>query len=281
MRHKIWKIGAEILPDNWEYEGRGEAEALNILPKNFKRTYVYNSSPSFKKLKKCNICLYTFDKICENCNYRGDSTIKKRILLTEVNPPLVKRLQKSSQRCLFQAINTNKEEVNKQENLNKRKRSLVDDICSDKLKAIRLENEDKEQRVDHEDDKEVNKLDDNCSFVATFNLPNFVIDGCAPHLQISPQKKPDKDWLTKFRIQKSIVSKYAKLLDGNEDNCDETTNNLTILNRTPTSKKKKKVRCSSPQSPLMRFFKVTSNNNVGSTSQKSNLENSDRREANV
>lgn len=41
-------------------------------------------------------------------------------------------------------------------------------------------------------------------FSPTSNLPNFVIDGTAPHLlQISPQKyKENIDWLTKIRKEK-------------------------------------------------------------------------------
>lgn len=276
MRHKIWRIGPEILPDNWEYEGKGKAEPIQILPKNFKRTYLYDKVPSSKKLKKCTVCLYTYDKICENCNYQGNPTNKKRLLANENNQPLLKRLQRSSQRCLFQTITTNQEQDT--ECVNKRKRSFVDDICSDKLKAIRLENDN--LQTDKDDGKPIDKFENDTNFDPTLNLPNFVIDGCAPHLQISPQKKPDKDWLTKIRIQKSIVTKYANLLTGNEESYDDiTTNNATKLNKTPTSKNKlKKVRCASPQSPLLKFFKVTSNNNISSTSQKSNLD-SNRRES--
>lgn len=36
----------------------------------------------------------------------------------------------------------------------------------------------------------------------TENLPNFVLDGSAPHLNNSPLKKRDTDWLTKLRMER-------------------------------------------------------------------------------
>ena len=44
------------------------------------------------------------------------------------------------------------------------------------------------------------------SFSPTSGLPNFVVDGTAPHLQNSPRKsKENLDWLTMMRKRKGVV----------------------------------------------------------------------------
>lgn len=249
MRHKIWRIGSELLPDNWEYAGRGEAEPLQIIQKSTKRTYTCSriASPN-KKLKKCDNCLYIFDKFCENCNYRTGSS-RKRLLPPESS----ESLSKSSQRCLFKPLLNEENVIETFKNGEistsdfKRKRSLGDDALDiERLKNMRLESEPSEDKDD---------------FNPVANFPNFVIDGCAPHLQMSPQKKPDKDWLTKMRIQKNLMSRYSSILAENDVNHCDSVDNQPKVNKTPKSSRKKSA-CSSPQSPILRFFKVTSSSNV-------------------
>ncbi|KAF5308078.1 hypothetical protein FQR65_LT00620 [Abscondita terminalis] len=91
----------------------------------------------------------------------------------------------------------------------------------------------------------------------TKDLPNFVIDGEAPHLYVSPKKKQEKDWLTILRMKRassvsqvqelsrSSPSKIAKL----EDGASPRSKNHKVENATTTS---------SSQSPLLKYFKITS-----------------------
>lgn len=65
-------------------------------------------------------------------------------------------------------------------------------------------------------------------FSPTQNLPNYVIDGEAPHMGVmSPKKRPASrndniDWLTKIRKQKLMCSKNNTIIcdikNGNADN---------------------------------------------------------------
>lgn len=92
-------------------------------------------------------------------------------------------------------------------------------------------------------------------FSPTQNLPNYVIDGEAPHLGImSPKKRPASrndniDWLTKIRKQKLMCSKSNTIIcdmkTGNADN-DVSTNtwNPEAPPQTPKSIQHQKRRLS-------------------------------------
>lgn len=73
-------------------------------------------------------------------------------------------------------------------------------------------------------------------FSPTQNLPNYVLDGEAPHLAVmSPRKRPASrndniDWLTKARKQKLMCSKNNQIIcdinkTGNTDNVNDMTSN--------------------------------------------------------
>lgn len=87
------------------------------------------------------------------------------------------------------------------------------------------------------------------SFCPTANLPNFVLDGEAPHLRNpSPQKKADRDWLTKMRIEHSLRSRLEELSQPSSPKRDSSC-------VSPKASSSRKI-C---QSPLLRYFKVTNN----------------------
>ena len=90
----------------------------------------------------------------------------------------------------------------------------------------------------------------------TTNLPNYNIDGNAPFLHFSPQKRVESDWLTKMRREKCIMRKMRELAN------DTFSDNISELNETKTkpSKRHKSSAISHMQSPLMNFFKATSSN---------------------
>uniref|UniRef100_A0A1A9W9P6 Uncharacterized protein n=1 Tax=Glossina brevipalpis TaxID=37001 RepID=A0A1A9W9P6_9MUSC len=65
----------------------------------------------------------------------------------------------------------------------------------------------------------------------TSNLPNYVLNGEAPHLSIMSPKRPLKvkvDWLTKLRKQKQMISKRGPTLTEKIQNCQDTNVNATL-----------------------------------------------------
>lgn len=94
-------------------------------------------------------------------------------------------------------------------------------------------------------------------FSPTLNLPNFVIDGTAPHLlEISPQKyKENVDWLTKIRKERYEQSKTP-----------ESTSCNSKTQITPSTRRSKRSQSTEPQKvtkptksvSLLDFFKITS-----------------------
>lgn len=94
-------------------------------------------------------------------------------------------------------------------------------------------------------------------FSPTLNLPNFVMDGTAPHLlEISPQKyKENVDWLTKMRKERYEQSKIQ-----------ESTSYSPKTQVTPSARRSKRSQSTEPQkvtkptksASLLDFFKITS-----------------------
>lgn len=116
-----------------------------------------------------------------------------------------------------------------------------------------------------------------CSPPLITDLPNFNVDGSAPHLSESPVKKADKDWLTKLRMQRKIASRVMEQIALNSppkkqrsDSDNEAGSDCRSRRRTRTASKR--------QSPLLKFFRVTNSrqngisksNNIVTASPKNN-----------
>lgn len=95
-------------------------------------------------------------------------------------------------------------------------------------------------------------------FSPTSNLPNFVIDGTAPHLlQLSPEKyKENIDWLTRIRKEK-YEQKTRKTLS---DKLASPSSHATPSRRTSRSRSTEPQKVSkmskSPVPSLLNFFKI-------------------------
>ncbi|KAL3266817.1 hypothetical protein HHI36_010971 [Cryptolaemus montrouzieri] len=213
IKHKLWRIGTEELPEDFEIEGRGKTE---ILPKfsmtnksNLKRLTLH--SALFKEVPKkfivsCERCFSSSNnnRFCQACNFTN-----KRKLTDEIFPS--KRLQTEFEpRELFS--NLNNIDIDKSTNHSQNKRKYEEAILSP-LK----------------------------------DLPNFVIDGVAPHLNFSPPKKKHCDWLTKMRIDHSFKRKMLM----NEEEPSSKMNKLEI------PKTKSYSKHSNQKSPLLKYFKLT------------------------
>lgn len=97
------------------------------------------------------------------------------------------------------------------------------------------------------------------NFSPTLNLPNFVIDGTAPHLlQLSPEKyKENVDWLTRIRREK-YEQKMRKTMSEklpSPVSCTMLTRRNTRSRSTEPQKISKIPR--SPALSLLNFFKIT------------------------
>lgn len=210
IKHKLWRIGTEDLPENFEAEGEGKAEILPFFNKsnryNLKRhsvnTKLFKEIPK-KFINSCERCFCTTDspRFCDDCNSPRSGKTDD-----EASPP--KRLHTAlGPRKLF----TNLVDLPiDQTNSNKRKYS------------------------------DLSPLKD---------LPNYVIDGVAPHLNYSPPKKKHCDWLTKLRINYSFKRKML-------EDASEISAKIAKLETTPKNKPLAKPVV---KSPLLRYFKITNN----------------------
>lgn len=90
----------------------------------------------------------------------------------------------------------------------------------------------------------------------TLNLPNFVMDGTAPHLlEISPQKyKENVDWLTKIRKERYEQKKIASTSSSPKTQTPSRRSNRS------RSTEPQKVTKTTKSSSLLDFFKTVSKN---------------------
>lgn len=220
FKHKIWRVGSEELPDNWEVIGCGNAERFQttILPHKLKRlleineTTPHSQKRQAKACEKCQ-CVILNGINCENCTV-GSSKRKNLENIFNEN----KRLQTDKgPRRLFTQMDNNT-------------------IPDEHSKQI----------------KKVTEVSPSRTYSPTSNLPNFVIDGCAPHLSYSPQKRRDKDWLTKLRVEKSLIKEMQQL-------AGPSPPKMPRYEFSPKGSGRLTNPCSSPQSPLLKFFKITNN----------------------
>lgn len=95
--------------------------------------------------------------------------------------------------------------------------------------------------------------DNGILFSPTSNLPNFVVDGTAPHLlEISPQKyKENVDWLTKMRKER-YEQRKAVLNSGSPQNQTTPSRRMNKLRSTESQRVTKMIKGTS----LLNFFKA-------------------------
>lgn len=230
FKHKIWRVGSEVLPDNWEVIGCGSSECFQktVLPNKLKRLLEINETTPHshkRRAKLCETChcIISNGVNCENCNA---NTSKRKNLETLFSEN--KRLQtEKGPRRLFTQIHNNATEIE-----------------GSGSKA--------EEHSTPKQEKRIDEVLPNYTYSPTSNLPNFVVDGCAPHLNYSPQKQRDKDWLTKLRVEKSLFKEMQQL-------AGPSPPKIPKYDFSPKRSGKLVASCSSSQSPLLKFFKVTNN----------------------
>lgn len=101
----------------------------------------------------------------------------------------------------------------------------------------------------------------------TLNLPNFVMDGTAPHLlEISPQKyKENVDWLTKIRMEKFEQKKTASTLSS-----PKTQSTPSRRSNRSRSTEPQKVTKTTKRVSVLDFFKSVSKDSEKDLSSNNN-----------
>lgn len=225
FKHKIWRVGEEEVPDNWEVIGSGNAEKLKFvdLPNKLKRLLEINETTPHslkrraKACEKCN-CVILNGANCENCS--GGGSTKRKNLEALFNENKRVQTEKNGPRRLFTQINEN--------------------------------NTTEETKTE--------EISPNHAYSPTVNLPNFAIDGVAPHLNYSPQKRRDQDWLTKLRIEKSLIREMQQLAGPSPPKIPRVEfSPRSSVRSSAAASASGAGGCKSPQSPLLKFFKVTNN----------------------
>ncbi|CAH1985194.1 unnamed protein product [Acanthoscelides obtectus] len=282
MTHKIWTIGPEELPDDWDVNGRGCAEVVPIV-KNTERNFTLKrileevevSTPK-RMLLQCERCSGVFTTSCKSCpssKRKSDTKLDnenvathtefgpKRLFVNSTNVATTNENEtESSATAMSKTSDFNEYEppckmsrIGDFEMPNNHK-VIIEDISEDTgcvpLSVIKDDsnqqtrlNRDMNDDMDYEPPAKCPR--NNIENSPTVNLPNYIVDGVAPHLNYSPPKKKNHDWLTRLRIENQL-----------RRDMQERTEGCTI----PKPPKVESPRCRKfvmPKSPLLKYFKVT------------------------
>ncbi|CAH1174023.1 unnamed protein product [Phaedon cochleariae] len=271
MTHKIWTTGPEQLPDDWEINGKGVAEILplkntgNMKYRSTKRPSLdepeYTPKKTFTECCKCNNI--TASMFCENCdnnskrknscelqsaNKMVQTEFGPRRLFANINDSNIEKADSSAD--TFEDINSKNHyeppcKVPKLENcFGEINISGSHAECKNDYSST-TDAVDSEQTADHSLLKVLPGQNKDVMINSpTTNLPNYVIDGVAPHLNFSPPKKKCQDWLTRLRIDKML----------RQEMFDKTVGACTPKQNRPDVKGRKYL---TPRSPILKYFKVT------------------------
>lgn len=130
------------------------------------------------------------------------------------------------------------------------KRAYMDNSSTRRFGRENIINSSRGYDSDEPSTSQSGTIDDGILFSPTSNLPNFVLDGTAPHLlEMSPQKcKENVDWLTKIRKEK-----YERRMSIHKTQV--TPGRRSSRSRSTEPQKVTK----SARSTLLDFFKAASN----------------------
>ncbi|XP_015601565.1 protein lethal(2)denticleless [Cephus cinctus] len=264
--HRIWRVGPEYKIDNAEVQIQGEAEAvfntnkvghpgLETTPTvsrrwiiNQERTPGSDSNPGINTpihpnsddISDTNCTSWTRDST--NSSKRNYSQISSRECITD-----------SKFKSILSPIHENIEPLAKRAHLeNRGARRLFSPGSDSETILNRGYDSDEPGPSSSIPTRKINSH----LFSPTLNLPNFVIDGTAPHLlQMSPQKcKENMDWLTKIRKERY----EQKIVKVTNDKASSPKAQLTPARRTGRSKSTEPRKVpKSPSISLLNFFKIT------------------------
>ncbi|XP_001602660.1 protein lethal(2)denticleless [Nasonia vitripennis] len=251
--HRIWRVGKEHFSDDEQINLRGTAEAVSLFLEKPMEVSMLETTPTVTRPRT-------------NKDYSSGSDI------TPGNTPNLNGLEDSQnnagsvKRSHAQMSDDYWSEDYKsilspiQENFEApAKRPNIDNRGARRLfsPGNKIDRPEKQSPNGYESDgpgpSRSRKLDMGTPFSPTSNLPNFVIDGTAPHLlEMSPQKsKENIDWLTKIRKER-----YAQGNSKSTEKLPGPKNNTTPVRRTSRSKSTEPRKTpKSPATPLLHFLR--------------------------
>lgn len=254
LKYKIWRIHDENYSDDPEKQETGKAVSLDdkretkilITP----RKRVMNTTPHSRKRMK----------ICADCQ-----------MLT---PGSVQTL--SCQNCIISTCRTKRTASQASLSPENRNKRLNTDNCHTPRRLFGMLNEtttsDLATVLEEKSPEKLASFEENSPESLTANLPNFVMNGEAPHLRnFSPMKKTDKDWLTKIRIEQSLRNKLDELSRPSSPKQLRLDSSYISPKASSAKKQKRNTPNSKAQSPLLKFFRVTNNSSRSCEHQCSSL----------
>ncbi|XP_066599319.1 protein lethal(2)denticleless isoform X2 [Prorops nasuta] len=261
--HRIWRIGSEYKIENEEVLIRGQAEqVINLAPlDNLKlettptvsgrwiasqeTTPVSDSTPVV--VTPGPSCIRNDGILEDNCYERqqSNSSAKRNYV----------QMTHDSFKSILSPIQENKEPLTKRfHSENRGARRLFSPANDQKIESYETNN-----CRSNEVTTSAVMAHSSLNFSPTLNLPNFVIDGTAPHLlQISPQKcKENIDWLTKIRKERY----EQKAVRAVSEKASSPKTQITPARRNSRSKSTEPQKVSKvPRSPgpsLLDYFKIS------------------------
>lgn len=220
-RHKLWRIGKELYNDSEVRDLCGRAHDIPSVDRTNKNWISLDRTPQASKRKMIDLSSDSARKrafLQENESCLGSTTPSRKSKRS-----LLETLNKS---VLFGIPEEDDESSPKRICPNSWKNTLEDLPSTSNTRFLMSEFKTPTKAVST---LTKSPLSDQSSFnilnSPTLNLPNFVIDGKAPHLRrVSPQKKNKRvDWLTKLAQEKMNGKNKNNLPKINDNNDHKTT----------------------------------------------------------
>ncbi|KAK2587005.1 hypothetical protein KPH14_010972 [Odynerus spinipes] len=211
--HRIWRIGHEHKIDNEELEIRGQAEAvvsavalenskLETTPTTSRRyTPMQDHTPGSDNTPNTTPGSSDVNKqLRDFCKQSSSSGVKR----TYSQMIMGGSYSDGKFKTILSPIQENMEMTTKRVHIETRGARRLFSPSTDRTTMLDRTSESDEPSTSSSTSENKSATVENQStsipFSPTSNLPNFVIDGTAPHLQMSPEKfKENVDWLTRIR----------------------------------------------------------------------------------
>ncbi|XP_071636568.1 protein lethal(2)denticleless isoform X1 [Temnothorax longispinosus] len=209
--HKIWRVGLEDEEDNKEVIIRGQAEVveryclekikIETTPSSRYSNTRQETTPSSDEHKAPVLTpVTTPESSKEDYNENKHNSVKRSYLQMMIGSRSEEKFK-----CILSPIYENHETVAKRPHMDNRGMRRLFGSSNETPTTTRDYNSDEPST------SQSTSRNEQVFLSPTINLPNFVVDGTAPHLlEISPQKyKENVDWLTKYRKEKYEQKKTA------------------------------------------------------------------------
>ncbi|XP_033226127.1 protein lethal(2)denticleless [Belonocnema kinseyi] len=265
--HRIWKVGIENSTDDERHDLHGQAEPVTMNEIAVQRIHRTQRTPTIRRRRSP-----TRDRTPSSGNGRGTSPMPNpedsasNCDSSQENHP--RNSQKrtyaemtgeaSTHKAILSPIQENSESSSKRAHTETRgARRLFSPENNRAARSREIDIEEAGPSTSRQSESP------DSHFSPTSNLPNFVIDGTAPHLnESSPRKsKENVDWLTKIRKEKMCQKKSEQKTKGSAEKVVNSpkTPQVTPARRSSRSKstEARSKTPKSPAGPLLNFFKST------------------------